>query len=205
LANRLARHGADSVVQTKRYLSLCRGRAFARAALPAAVARWPLAAVCGALALLLGAGVCAQLVDSGSASGLKLKAKLEKVVESKGSDGTEHFELVPGAAPVAGEQFILTVEFANVAGFVADGVRITSTIPDGVSYIPGTATGPGGLVLFSADGGRTFATEEELAARAGATPPRPVKAEDYTHVRWVLEAPLEPGTTGFVRLRVTAR
>jgi uncharacterized repeat protein (TIGR01451 family) len=155
--------------------------------------------------MLLGAHVYAQLVDGGSGSGLKLTAKLEKVVESTGSDSAEHFELVPDVTPAAGDEFVLTIEFANVAGVTTDGVRITTAIPDGMSYVPGTATGPGGEVLFSTDGGRTFATEQELAARAAAIVPRPTTPLHYTHVRWVLEAPLEAGTTGFVRMRVTAR
>ncbi len=111
---------------------------------------------------------------------------------------------MPGVAPAAGEQFILTIKFTNVAGATTDGVRITSAIPDGMTYVPGTATGPGGLVLFSTDGGRTFETEHELALRAAVTSPRPAEPTRYTHVRWVLEAPLEAGTTGFVRLRVSS-
>jgi uncharacterized repeat protein (TIGR01451 family) len=182
-----------------------RRRGILRLAVPAVASRWRLAALGGAWAALAAASAGAQLADAGSAAGLKLTATLEKVVESTGADGTERFELGPGVAPAAGEQFILTIRFVNVAGVTTDGVRITSAIPDGMSYVQGSATGPGGLVLFSTDGSRTFATAQELAATAAATVPRSAAPLRYTHVRWVLEAPLEAGTTGFVRLRLTAR
>jgi hypothetical protein len=86
-----------------------------------------------------------------------------------------------------------------------DGVRITSAIPAGLRYVAGSATGPGGLVLLSVDGGRTFGTEQELAARGGGPESGGAQLKVYTHVRWVLAAPLEVNATGFVRLRAFSR
>jgi hypothetical protein len=60
-------------------------------------------------------------------------------------------------------------------------------------------------VLLSVDGGRTFGTEQELAARGGGAESGGAEQAVYTHVRWVLEAPLQVGATGFVRLRALAR
>ena len=164
-----------------------------------------LVACTAALSVSIGTSVFAQLADWTADKGVRLDALLEKVVESKGPDGAAHYDLVPGVVGVAGEQFVLTLRFTNTTGTTVDGVRITSAIPAGLRYIAGSATGPGGRVLFSVDGGRTFGTEQELSARAAGPEPGSAEQTVYTHVRWVLEAPLEVAATGFVRLRALSR
>jgi uncharacterized repeat protein (TIGR01451 family) len=155
------------------------------------------------LTVLLEAQAFAQLLPGTTPAALRLTTTLERLVEQSGPDGVVHYELTPGSLPESGDQFVLTVRFANVSATTADGVRITSALPAGMRYVAGSATGPGGLVLFSTDGGRTFGTEREVAASATVDSKQTTEAVRYTHVRWVLEAPLEPGTTGFVRLRLT--
>jgi uncharacterized repeat protein (TIGR01451 family) len=150
--------------------------------------------------MLLGSRAFGQLEGGDAASALRLTTTLEKVVEETGADGAVRYTLSSDLSRAPGDQFILTVRFANVSGVTTDDVRITTAVPDGMGYVADSATGPGGLVLFSTDGGRTFGTPQELAARtAGGSAAQPAP---YTHVRWVLEAPLEPGATGFVRLRL---
>jgi len=141
-----------------------------------------------------------QFADRAGDAGIRLEASLEKLVDARAPDGAARYELQRGGAPAEGEQFVLTVRFTNATGGTADGVRITSAIPAGLRYASGSATAPGGFVLLSADGGRTFGAEQEFAARGSAGAPIV-----YTHVRWVLEAPLESGVTGFVRLRASTR
>jgi uncharacterized repeat protein (TIGR01451 family) len=157
----------------------------------------------GASLALFCAQTHAQLVAGGVGAALRLTATLEKLVEESGPDGAVRYELTPGSLPEPGDQFVLTVRFANVSAATTDGVRITSALPAGMRYVAGSATGPGGLVLFSTDDGRTFGTEREVAGQAAAGANDAAQTVRYTHVRWVLEAPLEPGTTGFVRLRLT--
>ena len=160
----------------------------------AGAVRRALVGCAGALFVSISAAAFAQFSDWPADKGIRLTPLLEKVVESKGPDGAARYTLAPGVVTAGGEQFVLTLRFTNATGITVDGVRITSTMPAGVSYVAGSATGPGGLVVFSVDGGRTFGTEQELA---------PLHV--YTHVRWVLEAPLEAGATGFVRLRALSR
>ncbi len=142
----------------------------------------------------------AQFADRAGDAGIRLESSLERLVEAHSADGAARYDLQRGGAAAEGEQFVLTVRFTNATGGTADGVRITSAIPAGLRYASGSATAPGGFVLLSADGGRTFGTEQELAVRGSAAAPIV-----YTHVRWVLEAPLESGVTGFVRLRASTR
>lgn len=156
-----------------------------------------------AVSLAFSAAVFAQLADWTTSKGVRLDPVLEKIVESRGPDGAVQYDLAPGVIGASGDVFVLTLRFTNTSGAVIDGVRITSAIPDGLRYLAGSATGPGGLVLFSVDGGNTFGTEQEITAHGSAADTGGERA--YTHVRWVLEAPLEVGATGFVRLRAIAR
>ncbi|HVY64791.1 MAG TPA: DUF11 domain-containing protein [Gammaproteobacteria bacterium] len=153
-------------------------------------------------AVALSTAVCgaapAQINEWLADSGIRLEPSLEKLVESGAPDGAPRYDLQRGPNAADGEQFVLTVRFTNTLGATVDGVRITSAIPAGLRYVPGSATAPGGFVLLSADGGRTFGAERELAQRG--TEAAPVV---YTHVRWLLEAPLESGVSGFVRLRAS--
>ena len=167
--------------------------------------RCGLLACAALLSVLLSSAAFAQLADWAAEKGVRLDALLEKIIESKGPDGAAHYDLAPGVASTGGEQFVLTLRFTNTTGTTVDGVRITSAIPAGLRYVAGSATGPGGLVLFSVDGGRTFGTEQELSPRGAAPESGGAQLNVYTHVRWVLEAPLEVGATGFVRLRALAR
>ena len=149
--------------------------------------------------------VFAQLAEWAADKGIRLDALLEKIVDSKGQDGSARFELVPAVVSAGGEQFVLTLRFTNTTGSMVDGVRITSAIPAGLRYVAGSATGPGGLVLFSVDGGRTFGTEQELTARGANPESGGAEQNAYTHVRWVLKAPLEVDAAGFVRFRAATR
>lgn len=167
--------------------------------------RRALVACAAALSISISAAAFAQLADWAANKGVRLDALLEKVVESKGPDGAAHYDLAPGVVSATGEQFVLTLRFTNTTGTTVDGVRITSAIPAGLRYVAGSATGPGGLVLFSVDGGRTFGTEQELSVRVAGPESGGAEQTVYTHVRWVLEAPLEVGATGFVRLRALSR
>ncbi len=124
--------------------------------------RRALAVCAAALSVSIATAAFAQLADWAANKGIRLDALLEKVVESKGPGGVAHYDLAPGVVSVGGEQFVLTLRFTNTTGTTVDGVRITSAIPAGLRYVAGSATGPGGLVLFSVDGGRTFGTEQEL-------------------------------------------
>jgi hypothetical protein len=60
-------------------------------------------------------------------------------------------------------------------------------------------------VLFSVDDGRTFGRPDELTFVAPDGGARGAAAADYTHVRWILRAPLDAGATGIARFRAVPR
>jgi hypothetical protein len=78
-------------------------------------------------------------------------------------------------------------------------------VPADLRYVAGTAVGPGSEALFSVDQGQRFGRPEELTVPSGNGAPRRADPADYTHVRFVLSSPLDPGAAGTVRFRVVPR
>ena len=65
-------------------------------------------------------------------------------------------------------------------------------------YVDGSAFGPGMEILFSVDGGVTFATADELTVVEDEEV-REARAGDFTHVRWVMQNDLAVGAQGTAR------
>ncbi len=99
------------------------------------------------------------------------------------------------ADATSGDEAVVTITFTNVSGDRIHDARISALIPPGFQYLEGSAQGPGAVLLFSVDGGERFATADELQA-----PP-----EAYTHIRWILAGPFDPGARGHVRYRAGHR
>ena len=112
--------------------------------------------------------------------------------------GEEEKRLVPADTVVPGETVYYTISFTNVSDEVADNVVITNPIAENLVYLDGSAFGPGMEILFSVDGGETFAPAAELVVTEdGET--RAAEARDFTHVRWVMQNDLAAGAQGTAR------
>ena len=133
---------------------------------------------------------------------LVVTSALERV--GAAADGDAAAEQVAPSASPAGE-LIVSVRFTNTTDQVLDSIRITSPVPRDLRYVAQSASGPGSDVLFSVDGGSSFGLPEELTL---PTPDGGVRGADpgeYTHVRWILRAPLDAGATGIARFRAVPR
>jgi hypothetical protein len=157
--------------------------------------------------LLLGfasAAVPAQ-PSADSVQDIVVSSALERIVAAAVDGGAVDVQVTSGTIASHADQLIVSVRFTNVSQSVVDHVRITSPVPTDVKYVPGSASGPGSEVLFSVDNGRTFGRPTELTLPAPDGGARAADAADYTHVRWVLNAPLDAGATGVARFRAVPR
>jgi hypothetical protein len=102
-------------------------------------------------------------------------------------------------------ELVVSVKFINTTEHVIDSIRITSPVPAGAAYVPQSASGPGSEVLFSYDGGKTFGKPDELVIAGADGNALRVEAAEYTHVRFVLRAPLDTGASGVARFRAVQR
>jgi hypothetical protein len=132
---------------------------------------------------------------------------VSSLLERVGATGSGHVEESEQAtdAPVQADQLIVSVRFENASGRILDSIRITSPIPADLSYVAGSASGPGADVLFSVDNGLSFGRPEELTLPASDGGLRAADPADYTHVRWVLHASLDAGASGVARFRAVPR
>ena len=112
--------------------------------------------------------------------------------------GEEEKRLVPAEKVLPGETVYYTITFTNTSDEVADNVVVTNPIAEELMYLDGSAFGPGMEIVFSVDGGETFAVADELnVTDNGET--RAAEVKDFTHVRWVMQNDLAAGAQGTAR------
>jgi len=152
-----------------------------------------------ALALLTGFS----LMSSASAQEtghLNVRTVVQKEEVTIDDDGNRRTRLVDAAQVVPGDEVVYTVSFSNISDEPAENIVITNPLPAELSYIDGSAFGPGANVQFSVDGGVTFADAADLeVSEAGVT--RPAMPDDFTHIRWVIESQIAPGAQGIAQFR----
>ena len=149
----------------------------------------------------------AQMRGEAALFALESSAELQRREPEGGPQDPSRLVDRAGSAPwyqaVPGEEIIVTVAFTIVSGQHVHDARISTAIPAGFVYVAGSAQGPAATVLFSIDGGASFVPAAELVVH-DPEGSRDARAEDYTHLRWLLPGPFEPGVRGFLRYRARA-
>ena len=134
---------------------------------------------------------------------VKTVAEQEQVIT--GADGARKTTLTPASKVLPGKEVVYTVTFENVGHDAANDVVVTNPVPEHTNYVPGSAFGPGTDLLFSADGGRSFASAAALEVHGADGSVRTAGPEDYTHIRFVLKNSLTPGAVAFARYRTIVK
>ena len=112
--------------------------------------------------------------------------------------GEEQTRLVPAETVAPGERVVYTITVRNTGDEAAGDVVVTNPINDNLTYVEGSAFGPGMTLEFSVDGGVTFAAADELTVEEQGSV-RVARPKDFTHVRWVLQNELAAGAQGMAR------
>ncbi len=129
---------------------------------------------------------------------LNVRTVVQKEQVTVTEEGETQTQLVAANTVIPGEKVVYTITFQNISDEPADNVVITNPISGELMYVDGSAFGPGSNIEFSVDGGRTFANSNELSVTEdGET--RPARAEDFTHIRWVMQQELAVGAQGTAR------
>ncbi len=135
---------------------------------------------------------------AGAQGHLDVQTTVQKQEVFVNGEGESDTRLVPAEIVVPGETVFYTITFSNVGAEAADNVVITNPIAEDLMYVDGSAFGPGTEILFSIDGGTTFAKADELTVVEDGEI-RDAKASDFTHVRWVMQNDLAAGAQGTAR------
>ncbi|MDJ0757775.1 MAG: hypothetical protein QNJ19_00165 [Woeseiaceae bacterium] len=144
-----------------------------------------------ALLLLLASGIA---MSQGT---LEVQTTVQKEAVTTNEDGERIKELIPAETVVPGERVVYTITFRNTGEEPADDVIITNPISEELTYVQGSAFGPGMELQFSVDGQSFGAAEDLTVEEDGET--RTATPEDYTHIRWVMQSDLSAGAQGTVR------
>jgi uncharacterized repeat protein (TIGR01451 family) len=146
-----------------------------------------------------GAHAFAQTAERGCIE-LKTVAEVQEAyVDDRGNAATR---LVPAAKVVPGDEIVWTIVASNVCTTQAGDVAITNPVPDHMHYVGSSAFGPGANIEFSLDGS-TFAVPDALVVAEADGSRRPARADEYSHIRWVLPRPIGPSESLIVRYRAT--
>ena len=148
---------------------------------------------------LPGVALAAQAGHAQEQGHLNVRTTVQKEELIVDSQGAEQKRLVEAAKVVPGDEVIYTVTFENISAEPAENVVITNPLPAEMSYVEGSAFGPGADILFSVDGS-TFASSGELTVTENGTQ-RPAIADDIRHIRWVMHNDIDSGEQGLARFR----
>jgi uncharacterized repeat protein (TIGR01451 family) len=128
---------------------------------------------------------------------LKSTAEVEQeVINAKGEKSTK---LVPAAKVVPGIEVTWTITANNVCKQPSDKVTINNAVPEHMTYVANSASGPGSDITYSLDG-KTFASADQLTVQENGAA-RKARADEYRNIRWVFKDSLPPGAQGFARFR----
>ena len=112
--------------------------------------------------------------------------------------GEADTQLVAAEIVIPGDRVVYTITFENISEDAAENVVITNPIADSLTYVDGSAFGPGTEIQFSVDGGQSFAARDALTVEENGEV-RPAEAKDFTHIRWAMKQDLAVGAQGMAR------
>ena len=101
-----------------------------------------------------------------------------------------------------------TLSYVNSGDESAKNVAVVNPIPENAIYVAGSATGAGAKITFSIDNGKSYKKPAlltyEISNPDGSTKKLSASPEQYTHIRWVVDA-IPAGANGEVRFKVTVK
>ena len=134
---------------------------------------------------------------------IKLTTIAEVEKEVFNAEGKKELQRVSVAdtAVIPGSQVIYSMQYENISDKTAEKAVITDPIPERTHYQENSARGDGTRITFSVDNGKSFNIPAKLFVFDTAGRKSPARPQDYTHIRWVLQNPLQPGEKGEVSFR----
>jgi uncharacterized repeat protein (TIGR01451 family) len=131
---------------------------------------------------------------------LNVRTIVQKEEVSVSDTGETLRRLVPATTVVPGDDVVYTITFTNTSDEVAENIVITNPLAGELTYVEGSAFGPGTTIEFSVDGGVNYGAAGELTVTEDGEV-RPARTEEFTHIRWVMKNELQAGAQGLARFR----
>ncbi len=124
---------------------------------------------------------------------LQLQLSAAKRMQSNGKTTWQEAGTKITATP--GDVLRYTLKGANNGKRPLSNLVLTQPVPAGMVYQLNSASNPGGQLVYSIDGGKSYVAKPmvSVALPNGKTEMRPAPAEAYTHLRWQLSQTLSAG------------
>jgi uncharacterized repeat protein (TIGR01451 family) len=135
-----------------------------------------------------------------AASPMSVTTSIEKEVVIREKNGAVKVNRIPAATVVPGDTVVYTYHLKNAGKAPSENIVIVAPIPQQMKYIDKSATAQTAIVTFSVDAGKSFADASKLEVVENGKK-RAAGPNDYTHIRWVLNVPLDGGATRAVAFR----
>lgn len=132
---------------------------------------------------------------------IKVTSIAQVEIEVLGKDGKKTLKRTPVEKAVPGTEVIYTTTFENLIDKPVSNIVINNPIPNDTEYKAGSAFGKDCQILFSIDGGKSFAVAEELKVKDANGKKRTALAKEYTDIRWTYKKQLAAGKSGEVGFR----
>ena len=136
---------------------------------------------------------------------LDLQSTAEVEREITNDRGEKETVLQPAQKVFPGETVVFSTIYTNIGQEPADDITVTNAVPEHMVYVGGSAQGEGADVVFSVDGGLTYDSPGNLTVVGEDGRQRQASPEEYTHIRWILKVPVNPGDTGSVSFKATVK
>jgi len=146
--------------------------------------------------LTLGIIAATSLMASDSAFALTATQSVEKEIVVQMPDGTENLSRAPAELVIPGERVVYTLSYTNDDAAPASDLVLTMPVPPEIKYMEGSATEAGAKIVYSADGGQSFANRSALRTIGTDGNIRTATSEDITHIRWTIAGPVSVGGSG---------
>lgn len=130
-----------------------------------------------------------------SAAALSATQTIEKEVTVITADGVTQTKREAADTVVPGERIVYSLNILNDKPEPASDLVLTMPVPAEVIFVEGSADKAGASVVYSADGGASFAARPAAVVMDAAGTVRAASADDITHIRWTVKGPVAAGAT----------
>ncbi len=135
---------------------------------------------------------------------VKLSTEMYKVVEVKQDNGTSKIEWVKPDSITPSDKVGYRIIVENKGDKSADDIVLNNPVPANTIYVDGSARGANSSIVFSVDGGKTFAKPEQLFIQKDGKKLL-ATAKDYSNVRWILNKSIKAGAKASVQYVVQVK
>jgi len=146
--------------------------------------------------LLFKAAILATVMGAATpAMALTATQLVQKEIITVQADGTETVSYGSAELVTPGERVAYMLNYNNDKAEPASQLKLVMPVPDVVVYAEGSARGEGTVVSYSADG-ENFYERSALRVATANGQTRSARAEDITHIRWIIAGPVNAGESG---------